>query len=338
MSPTRVTLASLAAGSALLVAVLVQASARPANLGADSGYMYGYLPSVVLHHDLDFSDDALPFDSSMPHTATGRAHNVFPMGPAMLWAPGFVAGHAVAATARLAAVRSGPAADGRSWPYDVLVGLAGLWVGVLAVWATFALARRWASTWAATLATVAIWVAGPLVYYTHVEPMRSHAPAVASVALLLLLWLRVRDRPGSSLWPVAALGTLGGVVALSRWQNGVFLLGPAIDAARGHLRQRRAPDAAALFLMAGTAVAVFSPQLLVWNSLYGSPFRAPSGGGFLDLHRLHVVDVLFSWRHGLLSWHPVLAVGLAGLLLAARRRPLPALSLLGAFVLTTLIN
>src|SRR5205085_606570 len=72
----------------------------------------------------------------------------------------------------------------------------------------------------------------------------------------------------------------------------------------------------ATLVLGASAVAAFLPQMVVWRALYGSPFRPPRGeasGAFLDPHRLHVADVLLSWRHGIVSWHPVLRVRVAGL-------------------------
>ncbi|HEY3189163.1 MAG TPA: hypothetical protein VGJ70_16885, partial [Solirubrobacteraceae bacterium] len=190
-------------------------------------------------------------------------------------------------------------------------------------------------------ATAAVWLAGPVVYYTQVNVMQGHAAAFCAAALLVLAWLRARERPDSSLWRVAALGLLGGLVALTRWEDGLLLLGPAVDALAGTLRGRRAPDVVATAVLGAAALAAFLPQMVVWNALYGSPFRPPRGeasGAFLNPHRLHLADVLVSWRHGMLSWHPVLAVGVIGLVLLLRRHRRVALPLIVVAVLVTVLN
>ena len=333
--------AALALTAAALVAALVPGDAHPVRLGHDAGFTYGYLPSVVAHGDLDFTDDAEPFDSVMPHTVEGRTHNAFPVGPAVWWSVPFLAAHATGAAVRTATGNDSPAPDGRSWPYDGLVGLGALLVGVVGIWATYAAARRLASPAGALTGTAAVWLAGPAIAYTHVYTMGSHAAGFASAALLLLVWLRLRDRPDASLWRVAALGLVAGLVVLCRWQNAVVLVGPAIDVARGRITGRDRPDVAAAAAFGGAALVALLPQLVVWDVLYGSPLRPPRGetaGAFLDLGRLHVIDVLFSWRHGMLSWHPALAAGVVGLAVATRRHPLVALSLLASLAAATIVN
>ena len=334
-------MAGLAVAAAVLVAVLVPGDTHPTRMGADAGFVYGYLPSVVTHGDFDFSDDSFPFDSIMPHTVEGRTGNSFPIGPAVWWSPAFLAAHGVGAVARVASHSSHPAPDGRSWPYDALVGWAAFALGVIGLWATLAAARLLASPAAALLATVGVWLAGAAVYYTHVNPMQGHVAGFAASALLLLTWLRARARPDPSLWRLAALGLLGGLVALSRWEDGLLLLGPAVDAVSGRLRGRRAPDVAAPAALGGAAIVAFLPQLVAWWVLYGSPLRPPRGetsGVFLNAGHLHLLGVLFSWRHGMLSWHPVLALGLLGLVVSLRRHRVVAASLLTFFVATLVLN
>src|SRR5438132_1650025 len=211
-------MAAIALGAALLVALLVPGDTHPTRMGADAGFVYGYLPSVVTHGDFDFSDDSFPFDSIMPHTVEGRTGNSFPIGPAVWWSPAFLAAHGVGAVARVASHSSHPAPDGRSWPYDALVGWAAFALGVVGLWATLAAARLLASPGAALLATVGVWLGGAAVYYTHVNPMQGHVAGFAASALLLLGWLRARARPDASLWRVAALalGLSGLVVSLRR--------------------------------------------------------------------------------------------------------------------------
>jgi len=48
--------------------------------------------------------------------------------------------------------------------------------------------------------------------------------------------------------------------------------------------------------------------------------------------------VLFSWRHGMLSWHPVLALGLVGLVVGLRRHRVVAGSLLTSFAILVVLN
>ena len=324
--------------AALFVAVLVPGRAHPVRQGADAGFLYGYLPSIAAGN-LDFSDDAIPFDSSMPHTARGYTHNAFPIGPAVLWSPAFAAAEVVAWSARAAG--SSVPSGGRAWPHDAIVGLGALVLGMLGVLATFDAARQVASRRSAAAAAALVWVAGPVIYYTHVEPMAGHAAGFASSATLLAVWLRWRAQEEPTRWATAVLGLAVGLAVLCRWQNAVLVLGPVVDLLAGGDRRgarRRVED---LAIFAAAAALVFTPQLVVWHTLYGSPWRPPRGetsGAYLRVSELHVREVLLSWRHGLYSGHPVLAVGTAGLAWIVGWSRRVGLALVATLVLMVVVN
>ena len=102
-----------------------------------------------------------------------------------------------------------------------------------------------------------------------------------------------------------------------------------------------APDGTAAAALGAGAGAAFLSQLASWWAPYGSPLRPPRGetsGVFLSASRLHPLQVLFSWRHGMLSWHPVLALGLVGLVVGLRRHRVVAGSLLTSFAILVVLN
>ena len=97
----------------------------------------------------------------------------------------------------------------------------------------------------------------------------------------------------------------------------------------------RAPAALA-FALGGLLIVL--PQLVVWNVLYGNPFSGPvpyfgQGAGNLSILPVHLWQVLVSERGGVLAWHPILALGVAGLIVARRRLGAPLFVL--AFVRTS---
>jgi hypothetical protein len=99
------------------------------------------------------------------------------------------------------------------------------------------------------------------------------------------------------------------------------------------LSKRERPSPRELVLGALGFFLVFSPQLLYWKLLYGGFLLVPQGGGYVDLGSPRIEEVLFSSRHGLLSWAPVLWLALAGLPRFVRRAPV----LGGALVVSTLL-
>jgi hypothetical protein len=86
------------------------------------------------------------------------------------------------------------------------------------------------------------------------------------------------------------------------------------------------------------AVAVFSPQMLVWWTLYGDPFLVPQGNDFMHWGSPALLLVLFSYWHGLVTWTPVAGAALVGLVLLVRRAPLVGVALIAAFAVAWYTN
>ena len=102
-----------------------------------------------------------------------------------------------------------------------------------------------------------------------------------------------------------------------RWQNGVLLVLPGLDLAQAAWRRDE------LVARAGRrgrcpgpgALVGAVPQMLAWNALYGMwllPYP-PHGTDFVRLGHPYVLETLFSSRHGLLSWTPLIWAGFLGL-------------------------
>ncbi|MGH9371936.1 MAG: hypothetical protein ACRD15_10440, partial [Vicinamibacterales bacterium] len=86
------------------------------------------------------------------------------------------------------------------------------------------------------------------------------------------------------------------------------------------------------------AALTFAPQMLVWQTLYGQPFAIPQGPGFMRWTDPALVQVMFSDYHGLLTWTPVVALGLAGFVPLARRDRLVAAAAIAFFAVSWYVN
>jgi hypothetical protein len=91
-------------------------------------------------------------------------------------------------------------------------------------------------------------------------------------------------------------------------------------------------------IFSATAIALFLPQMVFWEIIYGRFFLIPQGTSYMAWGSPQIEAVLFSSRHGLLSWSPVLWLGLVGLLALTRKAPVLAVSLLGALAAATYVN
>ena len=117
------------------------------------------------------------------------------------------------------------------------------------------------------------------------------------------------------------LGLLLGAAACVRWQNAIFGFLPLLSIA-GTLLERPRLGARNLGVLAVTFLIGLVPQLLAWKTIFGRFYvGVPVGSDFMRWSQPFVTEILFSSRHGLFSWSPVLIFAAVGFLLFVRREP-----------------
>ena len=315
---------------ALLVSVLpwvlMSLYLQPQRVASDGIFYYAPLRSLVVDGDLDFGNEYRVLGAQPGYfnpTETGRLPNNYSIGPALLWTPAFVIAHGVA---HLGLYRP----TGFGYSYFTAVATMTVLFGFLGVVWTYRLARAYAEPRAAFVAALFVWLGSFHLWYMVYEPSMSHAPAMASVAGFLLFAHR-----GVKGWRAFALaGAIGGVVMLMRWQNGVYL--PVVFLVSWAKLGR--PRVQEIGAFASSALLVFFPQALYWNVLYGSFFLVPQGGGYVQWLSPQFEAVLFSARHGLLSWSPIVLLGLLGFPGVVRRAPALAVGLALSGFLSLYVN
>lgn len=333
----------LAALFAAGVAAQLQLGAR---LQSDGFYYFAYLRSIVFDRDVELSNDyrLLGLDDK-PHlfvpTPTGYAQSAWTIGPAIVWSPFFAAAHPIAA--RLQASGADVNTTGTSYPYRQAVCIAGLFYALLGCWFMRGLVSSFFDARLATGAVVLTITGSFMVWYMVKEPSMTHAPAMAGVAGFTWLWVRTRGTRSLAGW--ALLGGIAGFITLIRWQNALFAILPAWEAAALLVASARAGDRRGVrnILTAGmlftvSAVAAFVPQMLAWKSIYGSYLAVSPVGPQIRLSDPQLVDILFSSRNGLFPWSPVLYLGAIGLGLFAWIRPAVGLPMIAAVAAMTWFN
>lgn len=317
---------SMAILASVLPLVLLSLYLQPQRVASDGIFYYAPLRSVVVDRDLDFENEYRILGAQPGYfnpTRTGRLPNNFSIGPALLWAPAFVVAHGVA---KLGLYRP----TGFGYPYFTLVATMTVFSGFFGVLWTYRLARAYTEPRAALVAALLVWLGTFHLWYMVYEPSMSHAPAMASVAGLLLFAHR-----GVQGWKSFALaGAIGGVVVLMRWQNAVYL--PLVLFVSWIQHGRPKWKEVAAFVVA--TFFVFMPQALYWNMLYGSFFLLPQGSGYVQWLSPKFEAVLFSSRHGLLSWSPIVFFGLIGILGVVKRAPSLAFGLILSGFLSVYVN
>jgi hypothetical protein len=301
----------------------------------DAVQYYVYLRSAVFDRDLDFRNEYLRFYGERPResgwqmydrTATGRAPNFMSIGPAIIWAPAFLLTTGGVAAADALGARY--PLDGYGRLFQATAGTSGVVAATIGAWLSFLWARRLAGGRAAIRATLAVWLGSSTLYYSLISPTYSHAPSMLTAALFFFAWGSTLGR--RTVGRYVLVGALGGLTALVRWQDVIFLAAPAIEAGSwvfapaamgpsagaddGASLGRRALRAGSrLAACLATAVVVFLPQMFAWRAIYGTPFLVPQGGGFMRWVSPALLEVLFSDRHGLISWTPLVALAVIGL-------------------------
>jgi hypothetical protein len=126
---------------------------------------------------------------------------------------------------------------------------------------------------------------------------------------------------------------------LAREQDGLLVIGPAIDFLIHAWRALRGPAGARQVLPAAIAgvvsfLAGVSPQLLAYKALNGHFGQTTTAANKMSWSSPHGLQVLFSPDYGLFAWTPLAVLAILGLVLLTRRTTavpgtlLPALALL----------
>lgn len=344
MSATR---ARLAFWLVLLVPALFQYASLSGRLGGDGASYYAQLRSLAKDRDIDLANEYAALgladrpELAVP-TRTGLRRTVFAVGPALLLLPFFAAGEGLGRVYSL----SGRAPDLSGYgPWHVeAVALGGLVYGLLAIWLVESTLRRHFAARTARLVALLVWLATFLHWYMVQQPTMSHAPSTFMAALFIWQW--DRRRPAARARDALVLGLVGGLAMCVRWQNGILLALPAVDLVRAALRGggprgfAALPAAARLGLLAAAAALGALPQMLAWHAIFGVWLlpAPPQGTDFVRLGRPFLLETLFSSRHGLLAWTPVLWAGFAGFVPLLRRRPALAVPLLIPLATLTYVN
>lgn len=307
--------------------LLLLLSFRPVVEGDGVNY-FAYLHTLVIDHDLDFSDEyraaeqaglALNLTLIETRTPTGLVADFQPVGAALLSLPFYLPA--------LVLHPSGEPQFGEAFVTAYTV--ASLFYGLLALALCLRLAQGvTGSRRAALTGTLAGAAATPYVYYLIWEPGYAHTFSACLAAAFVLLWWRggrPGARPSAGWW--LGLGVIGGAMAAIRYQDGPIIAMVLLDARRARWR---------LLVFGAGVVAGFAPQILVNHMVFGTwlPYRPAEFA--LQPWPGHYLEVLLSSHNGLLAWTPAAVAAVAGHRGVGDRRL--ALAALYAFVVELAIE
>jgi hypothetical protein len=317
--------------AAFLLALLVAQQRLNNGITSDGALYFAHLRSVVFDRDLDIAAE-LDVLRQPP-----RPHHVVPIGPAIAWAPAYLAVAAADSLGRIGGIgaHAGGTARGLTAAYVEAVVLSSFVVMAAGlVMLHFRLRREFGPS-IALVSSILIVCATTLAWYVVYEPSMTHAVSfgVVSVALVLTERWFVDSVPA---WRRSVLlGALFALVIVVRPEDGVFVAFPLAALVWAPVcRSLSAHDRVRLVAgMAAGAAPLIALQAaaLAWLLSVNRFTLAGGEEGYLNFLDARWADVLFSSRHGLLSWTPFVWVALAGTIAYVRRRPLWAVPALVAF-------
>lgn len=306
----------------------------------DPVFYYSYVRSVVIDRDLDFTNEYEHFKpKSYFTTNAGRLSNKYSIGFPLLALPFFALTHAVILFLNL--FGSGISVDGFGAPYQLSVCIASLFWGYLGIIITYRFCKRFFLDAVSFLAVTGILLASNILYYFMREPFMAHLASFFSVSLFIYSWHTTTYRRSNPA-DVFVIGLSAALMILVRQQNAAFLAIPVID---GVYRLAKREEGLWFLSLKHFAVFIiaFVPliflQMAVWKIIFGSFIKySYQGESFAYAMSPKVLQVLFSSKHGLISWNPVILLALIGLFLFMRRQPRVGWLLFAGFILQLYIN
>lgn len=300
-------------GAVALVVTVRPPYANGPDIRAD-GLGYHAWTAALLRHDVDFCGDAtLVLAKAVPPQpdAAGHCPNKYPPGLALLELP-------VMAPLSWANNRSLEPGEGEN--------VASRWLGAVALVGTaialVATSRRLGvAEWATHAAVIAVVFGTGLFHYATYDNSFAHIHLAFLFSLLTYVGVRAAttDREPSAL----LVFVISFLIVEIREVSVIGLLALAAlwvgyrrsTTASAVMWRDRAVQASALGIILAIGV-----EAMYSTYARGAPSIASYGNEQADPRRAHELFVLFSFNHGLLTWYPVVAVILVGVLTSRRTR------------------
>ena len=301
----------------------------PYKIESDGKYYYQYLISVWYDGDIDFSNNynhpRYPFmHTEIDHyhfrdiltPETGRPINVFTTGSAILWFPFFLVASGLAYFLNNLGLTN-IVLDGWGLYFQYAVMYAAVIYSTLTILLMFQLLKSHFDRQIAFITPFILFWATNWVYYSIFEVSMSHVYDLFTLVLFVWIYLQAHTRQKTAAYVLA--GAVAGLHILVRTQNiltitvliGYYIIGFIVQ------DKNRSASLRLLFknnlLLVITMLLSLVPLFYANIYLYGNIFALPQGSGFLDFFHPEIYGVLFSYRNGLFSHHPILLLALAGL-------------------------
>lgn len=309
---------------------------------ADGVSYYSYLPSVFYDHSLNFYNEFQFYSTlSSPWLDFAREYFIkdgivmhyFAVGPAVLALPFyFLVWIIIKILAVLGIYSLSSHLD--FLPYLLSFNIASAFYGIMGLLIAYKFANQFFSKQICFWSVLAIWLGSSIINYFYFEASFAHTFTLFGVGLFIYYWWNTYQKRKFKEWFV--LGLIGGIMALTRWQEVTFLVLPIIELVIKNKKLLGTLKNSIIFIL-GFIIA-FSPQIAVWKLVYGQYLIIPQGSGFLHYFNPQIISVLFSSKHGLITWTPIIFLALAGLYFLYKKEKTLTIYLIICFLLQLYVN
>jgi len=304
----------------------------------DGVLYYAYLRSFLIDFDLNFANDFAGFGYMGKITSAGLPANPVFFGCSLFWLPFFLLAHIVSFLGNI--LGGNFPLDGFSSVYQRAITLGSALYILAGIILIYHLLKKRFSPGVSLLSALAIWLGTPLFYYMVANPFLAHGISMFAVTLFIFLWFKNREKEGK--WRAGLIGLFAGLSAAVRPQNVVFFAIPFLDFLFSLKHSNRTPlkekwrDMA--FLLSGFALPLLI-QMILWRMIFGSHFLSGwHTTNLINWRHPHIIDMLFSARHGVFTWTPLFFLGAIGIIFLLRKNRKLALYLFVAFALMLYMN
>jgi hypothetical protein len=309
--------------------------------GFDTVAYYSWLRSTVIDGNLNVGNEFAHYGYGEERgtTATGYTDSEWAVGSAILWSPFFLIAHGVSLLARTLGLPV--TTDGYAAQYVWAASLGSATYAFVGILLTYRLCRELFAPAIGVLATAAVWLSSPLLFYMYSHPLMSHANDAFAYALYIFTWYHTRRQQN---WRGAALrGAAAGLCTLVRQVNAVLVIFALAEFVADGIRAWRSTRRAAelwpiLLRMAAFSAAwwlAYLPQVIVWRVVSGHWIQLNPYSGRYSLNWLHphLLGVLFSTDRGVFTWSPLLLLAAVGWVHLWKKERRLAMLLVSGFLL-----
>ncbi len=320
----------------------------PSIHGNDGVCNFVYLRSLVVDHNIDFSNEYDYYDNTKDYpykfkelglTKTGKPVNRYGIGSSILWAPFYITTYNIRAILNIFDYNF--SLEGYEYPFVLAIAIGTAFYGSLGLIFIYLLLRLYFKPFLCFMAALTFWFCSPAIFYMYLHPSMSHIPSFFLISSFYYLFFKkiYQIKPNKYI----RLGILFSLAVMTRFQNAIhiipFTIGIIILIRKLKIEHnpklKKVPYSLAAFIIA--AFLTFIPQMIVWKYLNGSYFSGPTP--YLDygmnlLKPIYLVKVLLSSKSGLFFYHPFLLLAILGLIIYLRKEWVISLVFLLAFLCT----